>query len=61
MTEVKPIAEVARDLGFESEEEMHRLIASVDLSSQSQFAAFLAWRDTDGTKAGLLKLLPEAR
>lgn len=55
MTEVGTLAE---ELGFESEEEMHRLIASVDLSSQSQFAAFLTWRDTDGTKSGLVRLLP---
>ena len=52
-----PLEKVARDHGFESEEEMHRLIASVELSSQ--FAAFLKWRNTDGTKAGLLELLPD--
>jgi hypothetical protein len=48
--------ETARELGFENEKEMHRLVASVDLSTPEKIAAFKKWQFEDGTKDGLIKL-----
>jgi hypothetical protein len=48
--------EVARDLGFDDAADMHRCVAAVDLTTPARLAAFVAWRDDDGTKAGLLAL-----
>lgn len=45
-----------RDLGFESTEEFHSLVAGCDLSTTARMKAFQTWQTEDGTKAGLLKL-----
>lgn len=52
---------LARALGFESEAEMHRLIASVCLETAYQRLLFSDWKLNDGTKAGLLRLDREPR
>jgi len=49
--------EVVKKLGFASEAEFHQMVASVPKVD----AAFIAWRDNDGTKAGLLKILEPKR
>lgn len=46
----------AKAHGFDSEAELHRLIASVKLETAGQLAAFQRWKSQDGTKAGLLQL-----
>lgn len=50
--------ELAKEFGFESAEEMNRMIARVDLSTTEKAEAFRKWQGEDGTKAGLEKLLP---
>lgn len=47
--------EFATANGFTNAAEMHRLITEVDLTEK--MAEFLAWRDDDGTKDGLVQLL----
>lgn len=49
---------LVKQLGFESEKEFHHLVASVDISTPEKSAAFKKWQDEDGSKEGLLKLLP---
>lgn len=48
--------EIVKALGFADEREFHRLVCCVDLTSPEKVAAFKAWQDEDGTKAGLLAL-----
>lgn len=47
----------AQSCGFESDTELYRMLASVPMDTTQQKQAFLRWRETDGTKAGLEKLL----
>lgn len=42
--------------GFESMQEFNSLVAAADIGTPERMAAFLQWRNHDGTKAGLLKL-----
>lgn len=49
---------IVKRMGFESEAEFHQLVSSVDLSNPTRLAMFLAWKQADGTKQGLLKLFP---
>lgn len=49
-----------KQLGFESGAEFHRLVAGADLSSNAGIAAFKRWQFEDGSKVGLLRLLPSA-
>lgn len=53
------MSDMFKDLGFESEEEFHRMVAAVDISDTSVFPRFKQWQEHDGTKAGLLELLPK--
>lgn len=48
---------LAREMGFENENEMHHMIASVDLTHQPTRLAFLGWKEKDGTKTGLETVL----
>ncbi|NIT79616.1 MAG: hypothetical protein GWN58_33200 [Anaerolineae bacterium] len=48
---------LAREQGFENEQEMHHMIASVDLTHDATRLAFLAWKETDGSKEGLEAVL----
>lgn len=48
---------IAKENGFESEKEMHKLIANVDLSDPIKLNRFETWKQNDGTKTGLLELL----
>ena len=47
-------------LGFESSAEFHRLVASVDLSTNACIIAFRRWQYQDGSKDGLVKLATRA-
>ena len=53
--------ELAKEMGFESEQEMHKLIASVDLSDPDKLHKFMNWKENDGTKKGLLHVIDEVR
>ena len=53
------IAKHAKDNGFDSVEEMHRLIGSIDLTDHEKLGNFKTWEEIDGPKAGLLKFFPE--
>lgn len=43
--------------GFANAGEMHQLVSSVKLNTPNRREAFERWKQEDGTKAGLLKLL----
>jgi len=47
------------DLEFESEEEFHRLVTGVDISTHGRRIAFKSWQTEDGSKAGLVGLLTD--
>ena len=46
----------AREAGFESIEEWHKLVSSIDISTPDKVIAFTKWKIEDGSKQGLLKL-----
>jgi len=48
---------LAREQGFENHREMSKLVASVDLTHVETRKAFLAWKEVDGSKAGLETVL----
>lgn len=47
---------IVKELGFESTQEFNKMVAAVDLSNPARQDAFVAWKENDGTKAGLRKL-----
>jgi hypothetical protein len=49
--------EFVKQMGFESEKEFHEMVASVDLTDQIKMKKFLDWKENDGSKEGLLKVL----
>ena len=49
--------ELVKQMGFESIEEFHKLNASADLSDPKKLKIYLDWRENDGTKEGLLKVI----
>lgn len=49
--------ELAKQMGFESIEEFHKLNASADLSDPKTMQMYLDWKENDGTKEGLLKVI----
>jgi len=49
----------AKARGFESVDEFERCMARVDISSLVKYQAFVLWKNEDGTKTGLLPLLPK--
>ncbi len=48
--------DMIKDLGFKDKDEFYALVASVDITTTAELAAFNNWKLNDGTKAGLLKL-----
>ena len=48
---------IVKKYGFESLKEFNKLISSVDLSDPNIFIKFKMWQKTDGSKAGLLKVI----
>ena len=49
--------EFIKVLGFESEKDFHSLMASVDIYTPTNMKRFLYWKENDGTKEGLLKVI----
>ncbi len=49
--------DISKESGFESADEMFRLISSVDISNDEKMSAFKRWQSEDGTKDGLDKLM----
>jgi hypothetical protein len=49
--------ELVKEMGFDSEKEFHKLNASVDLTDPKKLAEYLKWKEEDGTKEGLLKVI----
>ena len=49
--------EFVKEMGFESEEEMHEMVASVDLTDPDKMQKFMNWKEADGTKEGLLYVI----
>lgn len=48
---------LAREMGFDDSTQMNQMVASVDLTHDNTRLAFLSWKDSDGSKAGLQKVL----
>lgn len=48
--------EIAKQLGFDSAAEFHKMVAAVDLTTADRFSAFVHWQQSDGTKQGLARL-----
>jgi hypothetical protein len=46
-----------KEMGFESLKEFHKLNATPDLSDSNILKIYLDWREHDGTKEGLLKVI----
>lgn len=51
------LAELVLEKGFASPAEWVKLVASADLSTAAKVAEFSAWKNADGTKAGLERVL----
>lgn len=51
------VEDAAKAGGFESWHEMAQMVAKVDFAKTANLASFVAWKDYDGTKAGLEELL----
>lgn len=49
--------EIVKEMGFESEKEFHKMVASVELTNPIKMKLFLDWKENDGTKEGLLKII----
>lgn len=56
--EVGSIEELAHKCGFDSAEEMHNMIASVDLTTKMRY--FNHWKEHDGSKPGLQAVIDGA-
>ncbi len=56
--ETLELNETVKELGFENEKEFYKLVASVDITTTAELASFNDWKLNDGTKKGLLKLIP---
>lgn len=52
--------DMVKDLGFKDKDEFYTLVASVDITTTAELAAFNNWKLNDGTKEGLLKLKKES-
>ena len=49
--------EFVKEMGFENEKDFHSLMACVDISTPTNMQRFLNWKENDGTKDGLLKVI----
>ena len=52
-----PFDDVAKEAGFADAAELHRMVASVDLTKPGMIARFKQWQTEDGSKRGLEELL----
>lgn len=53
---MKPEDPRFNELGFQSEDEFHRLVTRLQLKSTAMITLFCRWRDHDGTRVGLTAL-----
>lgn len=53
--------QVAKDAGFEDWKELSKLVSSVNLSTIHNLNIFNYWKENDGTKKGLLKIIEEEK
>lgn len=53
------LEQVALDCGFDSEDDMNKMISSIDLGKKSSKTAFQRWKVEDGTKGKLLWLIEQ--
>jgi len=49
--------EIDKELGFESEAEMWSMVSKVDLTDPFTMQRFNEWKQKDGTKEGLVKII----
>ena len=47
------------EAGFASMNELHQIVANIDISTKPKWENYKAWQVSDGTKAGLLRVLRE--
>jgi len=52
--------ELVKQMGFESLKEFHKLNASADIKDPEKMKMYLDWKENDGTKEGLLKVIAVA-
>jgi len=57
----KEIEELVAQLGFASEKEFFQMVSDADISTPDKLAEFQKWKDEDGTKQGLEKLMSHER
>ena len=48
-----------KEHGFESEQELHQMVAQVDISDIDSIKRFKDWQNNDGTKEGLQEIIDE--
>ena len=48
---------IIKELGFSSVEEFHKLNSTPDISDPNKMKMYLDWKENDGTKEGLLKVI----
>ncbi len=53
--------QVAKGAGFEDWKELSKLVSKVNLSTIHNLNTFNYWKENDGTKSGLLKIIEEER
>jgi hypothetical protein len=49
--------DIYKKCGFENEREMMTMVCSVDLGTQEKIDRFNVWKEIDGTKQGLEKVI----
>ena len=55
--QASPADEEAKQKGFTNAAELSTMMTMVDMSTAEGIKAFMAWKDSDGSKAGLIPLL----
>lgn len=53
--------QIVKDNGFDSLEELNRLICNINLASPKLFHEFKKWQNQDGTKKGLLSVIEASK
>jgi hypothetical protein len=52
-----PMEQLAKSYGFTNRAELDNMVTMIDMSTAEKLQAFNVWRENDGSKAGLVKLL----
>ena len=56
---MNPLDTVAKEQGFNDAKEMSEMVLKVDLTNLQYMGWFMAWKEADGTKQGLITLFGE--